>query len=210
MTSILVAEHGWCWLNAITHCWRREIVGWELTGRCRAQDAIAVIENAVSARQRPHPSRDRWFRPAKRASHPSVSVRTSNISGRGARSRSHSAIAEVPRRWQSRARPVRHPDTCFHDPPATAAAGPRLSTAAPVGWPTGAAARQVAAWATKQQLALAASQPGAHERCHSTDALHRTSGQTTSPGVARAGHRPVIWSYSGRIAISGPAAARLA
>lgn len=48
MTSIWVAEHGWCYLNAIIDCCTREIVGWELTVRCRAVEAIAVIQRAVS------------------------------------------------------------------------------------------------------------------------------------------------------------------
>ncbi len=48
MTSIWVAEHGWCYLNAIIDCCTREIVGWELSLRCRANEAIAVIERAVS------------------------------------------------------------------------------------------------------------------------------------------------------------------
>lgn len=47
MTSIWVAEHGWVYLNAIIDCCTREIVGWELSLRCRAQEAIAVIEGAV-------------------------------------------------------------------------------------------------------------------------------------------------------------------
>jgi putative transposase len=48
MTSVWVAEHGWCYLNAIIDCCTREIVGWELSLRCRAVEAIAVIERAVS------------------------------------------------------------------------------------------------------------------------------------------------------------------
>ncbi len=48
MTSIWVAEHGWCYLNAIIDCCTREIVGWELSLRCRAVEAIAVIDRAVS------------------------------------------------------------------------------------------------------------------------------------------------------------------
>jgi len=47
MTSIWVAEHGWVYLNAIIDCCTREIVGWELSLRCRAVEAIAVIEQAV-------------------------------------------------------------------------------------------------------------------------------------------------------------------
>jgi putative transposase len=48
MTSIWVAEHGWVYLNAIIDCCTREIVGWDLTLRCRANEAIAVIEGAVA------------------------------------------------------------------------------------------------------------------------------------------------------------------
>jgi putative transposase len=47
MTAVWVAEHGWVYLNAIIDCCTREIVGWELSLRCRAVEAIAVIETAV-------------------------------------------------------------------------------------------------------------------------------------------------------------------
>ena len=47
MTSIWVAEHGWCYLNAIIDCCTREIVGWELTLRCRADEAMAVVDRAA-------------------------------------------------------------------------------------------------------------------------------------------------------------------
>jgi putative transposase len=47
MTSIWVAEHGWVYLNAIIDCLTREIVGWQLSLRYRAKQAIAVIETAV-------------------------------------------------------------------------------------------------------------------------------------------------------------------
>jgi putative transposase len=47
MTSIWVAEHGWVYLNAIIDCCTREIVGFEVSLRCRAKEAIAVIERAV-------------------------------------------------------------------------------------------------------------------------------------------------------------------
>jgi putative transposase len=47
MTSIWVAEHGWVYLNAIIDCCTREIVSWQLGLRCRAVEAIAVIEAAV-------------------------------------------------------------------------------------------------------------------------------------------------------------------
>ena len=47
MTSVWVAEHGWVYLNAIIDCLTREIVGWQLSLRCRAVEAITVIEAAV-------------------------------------------------------------------------------------------------------------------------------------------------------------------
>jgi putative transposase len=47
MTSIWVAEHGWCYLNAIIDCCTREIVAWQLELRCRADEAIALIERAA-------------------------------------------------------------------------------------------------------------------------------------------------------------------
>ena len=49
MTSIWVAEHGWTYLNAIIDCCTREIVGWELSLRCRADEAIAVVDRAAAA-----------------------------------------------------------------------------------------------------------------------------------------------------------------
>jgi putative transposase len=48
MTAVWVAEHGWVYLDAIIDCCTREIVGWDLTLRCRAKEAIAVIERAVA------------------------------------------------------------------------------------------------------------------------------------------------------------------
>jgi putative transposase len=48
MTSVWVAEHGWCYLNAIVDCCTREIVAWQLELRCRADEAIAVVERAVA------------------------------------------------------------------------------------------------------------------------------------------------------------------
>jgi putative transposase len=50
MTSIWVAEHGWCYLNAAIDCCTREITAWALNVRCRAQEAIAVIDAAVAER----------------------------------------------------------------------------------------------------------------------------------------------------------------
>ncbi len=49
MTSIWVAEHGWCYLNAIIDCCTREIVAWQLSLRCRADEAIAVVDQAATA-----------------------------------------------------------------------------------------------------------------------------------------------------------------
>src|SRR3989449_9641029 len=48
MTSVWVAEHGWCYLNAIIDCCTREIVAWSLELRCRADEAIAVVERAAA------------------------------------------------------------------------------------------------------------------------------------------------------------------
>ncbi len=48
MTSIWVAEHGWVRLNAIIDCCNREVVGWELGLRWAAEEAIAVIEQALA------------------------------------------------------------------------------------------------------------------------------------------------------------------
>jgi putative transposase len=48
MTSIWVAEHGWCYLNAAIDCCTREITGWSIDVRCRATEAIAVVDRAVA------------------------------------------------------------------------------------------------------------------------------------------------------------------
>ena len=48
MTAVWVAEHGWVYLNAIIDCCTREIVGWGVELRCRASEAIVVIERAVA------------------------------------------------------------------------------------------------------------------------------------------------------------------
>ena len=50
MTSVWVAEHGWCYLNAAIDCCTREIAGWSLEVRCRAQQASAVIDRAIAER----------------------------------------------------------------------------------------------------------------------------------------------------------------
>ena len=49
MTSVWVAEHGWCYLNAAIDCCTREIAGFSLELRCRAEEAIAVVDQAVGA-----------------------------------------------------------------------------------------------------------------------------------------------------------------
>lgn len=51
MTSVWVAEHGWCYLNAIIDCCTREITGWNLDVRCRAQEATTVALEAISDRR---------------------------------------------------------------------------------------------------------------------------------------------------------------
>jgi putative transposase len=50
LTSVWVAEHGWCYLMAAIDCCTREIVGWHLELRCRTTEAIALVEHAVAAR----------------------------------------------------------------------------------------------------------------------------------------------------------------
>jgi putative transposase len=49
MTSVWVAEHGWTYLMAMIDCCTREIVAWHLELRCRAVEAIALIERAAAA-----------------------------------------------------------------------------------------------------------------------------------------------------------------
>jgi putative transposase len=48
MTSVWVAEHGWTYLMAMIDCCTREVVAWHLELRCRADEAIAVVERAVA------------------------------------------------------------------------------------------------------------------------------------------------------------------
>jgi putative transposase len=51
MTKVwTAAAHGWCYLHAIVDCCSREIPGWSLELRCRDDEAIAVVEHAVLAR----------------------------------------------------------------------------------------------------------------------------------------------------------------
>jgi len=53
MTSVWVAEHGWCYLNAAIDCCTRQITAWSLDVRCRATEAIAVVDAAVADRDVP-------------------------------------------------------------------------------------------------------------------------------------------------------------
>jgi putative transposase len=50
MTSVWVADHGWTYLNAVIDCCTREITGWSLDVRCRAPEAVAVIDAAAVQR----------------------------------------------------------------------------------------------------------------------------------------------------------------
>ena len=50
MTSVWVAEHGWTYLNAMIDCCTREIVGWSLELRCRTDEAITLVDQAISER----------------------------------------------------------------------------------------------------------------------------------------------------------------
>ena len=47
LTSVWVAEHGWCYLMAMIDCCTREIVAWQVELRCRAVEAIALVERAA-------------------------------------------------------------------------------------------------------------------------------------------------------------------
>src|SRR6058998_3926590 len=47
LTSVWVAEHGWCYLMAAIDCCTREIVAWQLELRCRAEEAIGLVERAA-------------------------------------------------------------------------------------------------------------------------------------------------------------------
>jgi putative transposase len=49
LSSVWVAEHGWCYLQAAIDCCTREIVGWSLELRGRTQEAIALVDCAVIA-----------------------------------------------------------------------------------------------------------------------------------------------------------------
>jgi putative transposase len=48
MSSVWVAEHGWTHLMAISDCCTREIVARQLELRCRADEAIALVERAAA------------------------------------------------------------------------------------------------------------------------------------------------------------------
>ncbi len=48
MTSVWVAEHSWTYLMAIIDCCTREIIAWQLSLRCRADEAIALVEGAAT------------------------------------------------------------------------------------------------------------------------------------------------------------------
>ena len=50
MTSVWVAEHGWVYLMAAIDCCTREIVAWHLETRCRAKEAIGLIDRAAIER----------------------------------------------------------------------------------------------------------------------------------------------------------------
>jgi putative transposase len=50
LSAVWVAEHGWCYLMAAIDCCTREIVGWQLELRCRALEAIALVERAAKER----------------------------------------------------------------------------------------------------------------------------------------------------------------
>ena len=48
LSSVWVAEHGWCYLMAAIDCCTREIVAWQLELRCRGEEAIQLVERAAA------------------------------------------------------------------------------------------------------------------------------------------------------------------
>ena len=50
MTKVWAAQHGWVYLHTIIDCCTREIPGWNLELRCRDDEAIDVVETAITAR----------------------------------------------------------------------------------------------------------------------------------------------------------------
>lgn len=95
MTSIWVAEHGWCYLNAIIDCRSREIVGWSLDLRCRAQEARSLIEAAAAAQRRAG-SADARHRQRHR-------LHVTALPGEACRTRDHPPPRRLPRPPKSQA-----------------------------------------------------------------------------------------------------------
>ena len=50
MTKVWTAQHGWVYLHVIVDCCTREICGWRLDLRTRAEEAIGCVEDAVTDR----------------------------------------------------------------------------------------------------------------------------------------------------------------
>ena len=51
LTKIWVGSTvGWAYLVSVIDCYTREIVGWDLSNRCRTEDALAAVERAVLER----------------------------------------------------------------------------------------------------------------------------------------------------------------
>jgi putative transposase len=48
-SSVWVGVHGSCFLMELIDCCTREIVGWQLSLRCRADEAIALIDHTAAA-----------------------------------------------------------------------------------------------------------------------------------------------------------------
>jgi putative transposase len=96
MTSVWVAEHGWCYLMAAIDCCTREIVGWHPELRCRAprrsRSSSAPLPSARS-----WPARSRSARTTARRSLPAPSSSSSRDSG----SRIAAAATATPRARRS-------------------------------------------------------------------------------------------------------------
>src|SRR5215208_6482999 len=90
MTSVWVAEHGWVYLMAAIDCCTREIVAWHLETRCRAREAIVLIERAASEPR--HPAGQPDARDRQR-----LSVHRPRVQGRPGRPRDRASPRRLPR-----------------------------------------------------------------------------------------------------------------
>ena len=119
MTSVWVAEHGWCYLNAAIDCCTREITGWALDVRCRAPRRPRSSTRAVAERGIRAGRADARHRQRHRVHQP----RVPRPAGRARRSRIAAAAIATPR-----ARPSSSPGSQSSSSAASGAKSSRPST----------------------------------------------------------------------------------